>query len=54
MLSGNPNPPSVRVSFIVFPSAFLAVKHAGLAMQQVGKGGKEVSGGSIVCTASGK
>ena len=35
-------------------SAFLALKIAGKAMQQVGKGGKEYSGGSIICTASGK
>lgn len=35
-------------------SAFLAIKHAGLAMKEVGKGGKEISGGSIICTASGK
>ncbi|RCH87986.1 hypothetical protein CU097_011150, partial [Rhizopus azygosporus] len=33
-------------------SAFLAIKHAGIAMQQTGKGGKELSGGSIICTAS--
>jgi hypothetical protein len=35
-------------------SAFLAIKHAGMAMKEVGKGGKEISGGSIICTASGK
>ncbi|KAI9249201.1 hypothetical protein BDA99DRAFT_223420 [Phascolomyces articulosus] len=39
----------VRVNSL---SAFLALKHAGKAMQQTGKGGKEVSGGSIICTAS--
>ncbi|CAO3692262.1 unnamed protein product [Rhizopus stolonifer] len=33
-------------------SAFLAIKHAGIAMKVTGKGGKESSGGSIVCTAS--
>jgi hypothetical protein len=35
-------------------SAFLACKHAGAAMTQTGKGGKEISGGSVICTASGK
>lgn len=34
-------------------SCFLAVKHAGEAMKKTGKGGKEFSGGSIICTASG-
>lgn len=34
-------------------SAFLAIKHAGEAMKVTGKGGKERSGGSIICTASG-
>ncbi|KAG0168742.1 hypothetical protein DFQ28_002577 [Apophysomyces sp. BC1034] len=33
-------------------SAFLAVKYAGEAMQETGKGGKEFSGGSIIATAS--
>ncbi|KAI8879116.1 NAD(P)-binding protein [Backusella circina FSU 941] len=33
-------------------SAFLACKYAGAAMTQTGKGGKEISGGSIICTAS--
>ncbi|KAI9250758.1 hypothetical protein BY458DRAFT_536214 [Sporodiniella umbellata] len=33
-------------------SVFLAIKHAGIAMKVTGKGGKEISGGSIVCTAS--
>ncbi|KAI9492307.1 hypothetical protein BDB00DRAFT_765665 [Zychaea mexicana] len=33
-------------------SAFLALKFAGTAMQETGKGGKEFSGGSIICTAS--
>ncbi|KAI9302895.1 hypothetical protein BJ944DRAFT_241943 [Cunninghamella echinulata] len=33
-------------------SAFLAIKYASLAMKEVGKGGKEKSGGSIICTAS--
>lgn len=32
-------------------SAFLACKHAGAAMLKLG-GGKEVTGGSIICTAS--
>ena len=35
-------------------SAFLACRYAGPAMQITGKGGKEFSGGSIICTASGK
>ncbi|RUP47519.1 hypothetical protein BC936DRAFT_145645 [Jimgerdemannia flammicorona] len=33
-------------------STFLAIKHAGAAMQITGKGGKEKTGGSIVATAS--
>ncbi|KAI8060901.1 hypothetical protein BC940DRAFT_311109 [Gongronella butleri] len=33
-------------------SAFLAIKHGSLAMKETGKGGKERSGGSIICTAS--
>ncbi|KAI8976556.1 hypothetical protein BDB01DRAFT_353070 [Pilobolus umbonatus] len=33
-------------------SVFLAIKHAGAAMKVVGGGGKEYSGGSIICTAS--
>ncbi|KAI8340099.1 hypothetical protein BC941DRAFT_419386 [Chlamydoabsidia padenii] len=33
-------------------SAFLGIKYASLAMKEVGKGGKEQSGGSIICTAS--
>ncbi|KAI7851308.1 hypothetical protein BDC45DRAFT_486760 [Circinella umbellata] len=33
-------------------SAFLALKIAGKAMQLTGKSGKEISGGSIICTAS--
>ncbi|KAG2185302.1 hypothetical protein INT44_002092 [Umbelopsis vinacea] len=33
-------------------SVFLAIKHAGQAMQVTGKGGKEHSGGSIIGTAS--
>ncbi|KAI8144408.1 hypothetical protein BJV82DRAFT_667616 [Fennellomyces sp. T-0311] len=33
-------------------SAFLACRYAGPAMQITGKGGKEFSGGSIICTAS--
>ena len=35
-------------------SCFLAIKHAGAAMLITGKGGKEFTGGSIICTASGK
>lgn len=36
-------------------SCFLAIKHAGAAMLITGgKGGKEMMGGSIICTASGK
>lgn len=35
-------------------SCFLAIKHAGVAMAVTGKGGKEFSSGSIICTASGK
>ncbi|GAA5797248.1 hypothetical protein HPULCUR_002628 [Helicostylum pulchrum] len=35
-------------------SCFLAIKHAGAAMSVTGKGGKEFSSGSIICTASGK
>lgn len=35
-------------------SAFLACRYAGPAMKLTGKGGKERSGGSIICTASGK
>lgn len=35
-------------------SCFLAIKHAGAAMKVTGKGGKEFSNGSIICTASGK
>jgi hypothetical protein len=35
-------------------SVFLAIKHAGQAMQVTGNGGKEHSGGSIIATASGK
>ena len=34
-------------------SAFLACRYAGPAMQITGKGGKDRSGGSIICTASG-
>lgn len=34
-------------------SCFLAIKHAGAAMIVTGKGGKEFSSGSIICTASG-
>ncbi|CAO3585965.1 unnamed protein product [Absidia cylindrospora] len=33
-------------------SAFLGIKYASLAMKETGKGGKEKSGGSIICTAS--
>lgn len=33
-------------------SCFLAIKYAGAAMQVTGKGGKEFSNGSIICTAS--
>ncbi|KAI7855887.1 hypothetical protein BDC45DRAFT_567846 [Circinella umbellata] len=33
-------------------SAFLACRYAGPAMQITGKGGKDRSGGSIICTAS--
>ncbi|ORX58993.1 NAD(P)-binding protein [Hesseltinella vesiculosa] len=33
-------------------SAFLAIKYGSLAMKETGKGGKEASGGSIICTAS--
>ncbi|GAA5807086.1 hypothetical protein MFLAVUS_000436 [Mucor flavus] len=33
-------------------SCFLAIKHAGAAMTVTGKGGKEFSSGSIICTAS--
>ncbi|KAI7869774.1 hypothetical protein BDF14DRAFT_1780736 [Spinellus fusiger] len=33
-------------------SVFLAIKHAGAAMQVTGKSGKEASGGSIIATAS--
>ncbi|SAM00490.1 hypothetical protein [Absidia glauca] len=33
-------------------SAFLGIKFASLAMKETGKGGKEQSGGSIICTAS--
>ncbi|KAI9489356.1 hypothetical protein BDB00DRAFT_618770 [Zychaea mexicana] len=39
----------VRVNSL---SAFLALKIAGKAMEETGKGGKEMSGGSIICTAS--
>ncbi|KAI8140748.1 hypothetical protein BJV82DRAFT_622440 [Fennellomyces sp. T-0311] len=39
----------VRVNSL---SAFLALKIAGKAMQITGGGGKEKSGGSIICTAS--
>lgn len=35
-------------------SCFLALKYAGAAMKVIGKGGKEFSSGSIICTASGK
>ncbi|KAI8096868.1 uncharacterized protein BX664DRAFT_325072 [Halteromyces radiatus] len=33
-------------------SAFLGIKYASLAMKEIGKGGKDQSGGSIICTAS--
>ncbi|KAJ8655302.1 hypothetical protein O0I10_008991 [Lichtheimia ornata] len=42
----------MRMMSINALSAFLACRYAGPAMKITGKGGKERSGGSIICTAS--
>ncbi|KAL1927371.1 hypothetical protein VTP01DRAFT_4000 [Rhizomucor pusillus] len=52
LLQGEDEESFMRMMRINALSAFLAIKHAGEAMKVTGKGGKERSGGSIICTAS--
>ncbi|ORZ01172.1 hypothetical protein BCR43DRAFT_453530 [Syncephalastrum racemosum] len=51
-LQGEDEESFMRMMRVNALSAFLACKHAGEAMKVTGKGGKDKSGGSIICTAS--
>ncbi|KAI9255205.1 hypothetical protein BDA99DRAFT_518180 [Phascolomyces articulosus] len=52
MLQGEDEESFMTMMGINALSAFLACRYAGPAMQITGKGGKDRSGGSIICTAS--